>query len=174
MRTFATLLWVSAVGCPDSDVEWARFNATDDQVEVALTTSDTVGDPVSTELHSSTGAVVVGTGTVDPGSGPAGTRHTVQVDVADAYQETVGRVSVFVDAGARGREEFELERDSADIGYWQLEIESYGDAGESRTDTFAFRLWQVADGTLITDFDTGSDTDTDTDPGTDLGTDLGI
>lgn len=147
----AALLFASLASCP-GDANWDRFNGLEDELSLELT-SDAVGDAVTTDLNSTTGAVVVGTATIDPGSGPSGTRHVVLVDVDDEFEETVGRVSIFVDAGSRGREEFELVRDSADIGIWEVELESFGEEGETRTDTVSFRLWQLREGSSTADTD---------------------
>jgi hypothetical protein len=171
MRVAAAVL-VSAVGCPAGDVEWARFNGLDDVLEVQVTASGVPGPAIQRDLWSTTGAVDVGDATVSPGSGPVGTRHALVVDIGGSWETVVDRVSVVVDAGRRGTEEFDLERDSADPGYWRLELESAGDPGEVRTDRFTFRLWQVADGPLVTDPDTDPDTDSGTDTG--LGPETGL
>ena len=104
-----------------------------------------VGEPVTVELFSTTGAVMVGTATVDPGSGPVGTMHTILVDVEDDYEDDVRRVTVDVDAGDRGIEDFMMTRDSADRSLWELELESSGVPGEARTDVFTIRLFSVAE-----------------------------
>jgi len=150
-RAVAAALLVSAIDCSPGAVEWGRFNASTDELQVGLISDGPQGPAVDTVLHSTTGAVDVGTANVDPGTGPLGTRHLVSVHVADEWMDVVDRVSVWIDAGPRGREEFELVRDSADHGYWQLEVESSGEPGESRTDTFSVRLWQVVANGAATD-----------------------
>ena len=132
--------------------DWTRFNA-DDRVEVQVTATGTEPGPaVETNLTSTTGGTVVGSAEVDPGSGPVGTDHQVWVRVADAWEDTVTRVSVEIDSGERGVETFELERDSADHGLWWLQIASEGAEGETRTDTFEFQLWEPGEDTAA---DTG-------------------
>ena len=52
------------------------------------------------------------------------------------------RVSVRTSSGERGEDEYDLVQDSAGDGFWLLQIESVGEEGEQRTDTFELRLWQ--------------------------------
>ena len=166
----ALLLWLPigmGFWCKPNDVEYLRFNG-NDVIQVEVTAGDTVGVPVTIDLTSSSGAIVVGTATVDPGSGPVGTRHEVSVQVANAYEEIVERVTLEVDSGQRGLAEFELSQDSADHGYWWLELESVGEPGETRTDSFTIVLWEVdleGEGDDTGSDDTGDDTADDTDTG---------
>jgi hypothetical protein len=151
------LLWLPVglgVSCNDDDVVWVRFNG-NDSLEVQVTADEALGPPESTDLTSTTGAVLVGSASVDPGSAPVGTDHEVVVQIDDDYEETVGRVSVEVDAGARGIEEFDLRQDSADHGHWLLQVRSVGETGEERTDRFAFRLWVPDDSGDIIDTGNG-------------------
>ena len=141
---FRFVIPLMAAGIFDCDGDariWVQFNSDDDIIEVEVTESADLGESVSEDLSSTTGAVVVGSVTVDPGSGPVGTLHTVQVNVEDEFADDVGRVTLGVDAGTRGIDDFELTRDSADRGLWQIEVESSGVAGESRTDTFTVSLF---------------------------------
>jgi hypothetical protein len=128
----------------DTETKWDQYNADDNTVDVQVgTTCDpSPCDPVETTLTSNTGAVEVGSGTVDPGGGPIGTLHTVEVVVSDDYAEDVGRVTVKTDSGDRGTDEYDLVKDSTGEGYWTTEIESVGEEGEVRTDTLTFRLYQ--------------------------------
>lgn len=143
LLTFGVLLgWApvaSIFSCNKQQVTWVRFNG-DDTAQVQITASD-VGPPVTTDLTSTSGAIVVGQAEVDPGSGPVGTDHQVVVTVDNAYVDEVQRVSLEVDSGTRGVSDFELTQDSADKGYWFLDIQSVGDPGETRTDVFSFQLW---------------------------------
>lgn len=140
----AVLCGLLAVACTkDAGDQYVRFNDVDG-VDVQITPGDP-GDPVSVDLLSTTGAVTVGTGTVDPGSAPAGSLHAVTVDVVDDYQEDVVRVLIDADSGSRGTETFTLERDSADHGHWYVEIQSVGRTDETRTDHISFRLFTLAD-----------------------------
>lgn len=123
------------------ETEWVQFNAPDDLVSVEVGASD-VGEAVTTDLHSTSGSVVIGSGTVSPGSGPIGTDHEVTVVVDDAYESIVTRATVRLDAGARGVDEYELDQDSADHGRWWVVLTSVGDEGETRTDTVTFRVWE--------------------------------
>jgi len=130
-----------------ASIDWVRFNG-DDQVDVEVTADPEPGDPVSIDLTSTTGAVVIGTATVDPGSGPVGTDHVVTVLVDEAYSGDVGRVVVSTDAGSRGVEDHTLQQDSADHGLWVRTLTSQGAEGEERTDTFTFELFTVGDATV--------------------------
>ena len=134
-------------GCTPDESPWSAFNGEGESVEVAVTASDDLGDPVSVDLFSTTGAVPVGTGTVNPGSGPVGTDHDVTVIVEEAFEGEVLRVTVETDAGDRGVDEHELIQDSAEHGLWWRSLTSSGEEGEERTDTFMFHLWSPAEAT---------------------------
>jgi len=143
----------SGLTCNKStQVNWVRFNG-DDTVDVRITAAD-VGDPVYADLTSTAGAVVVGQAEVDPGSGPVGTNHQVVLTVDPSYKDEVQRVSLEVDSGDRGISDFELTQDSADKGYWFLQLRSVGAQGETRTDVFSFQLWTPD--TQVINPDTGS------------------
>lgn len=141
------------LACTESEeTEYTLYNGEADevQVEVGVPTryvadaeGNEVAETVSTVLTSSTGAVEIGTGTVDPSAGPVGSLHRVVVQVADEYAADVDRVTVRTDSGDRGDDVYELERDSAGEGWWVFELESVGEADEVRTDTFTFLLHQI-------------------------------
>ena len=159
-------------GCDNGEIEWVRFNADGDslvidvggerpptQVEgcadapslcedtVALDgTADVGADLGCICLSSSLRANDVGTATVGPSFGPVGTRHTVRVEVLDAFQDIVQRVTVYT-TGQRDDEEIPLRQDSADPGSWAVELESLGAPDEVRTDRFELRLYEP-DGTF--------------------------
>lgn len=134
-----------AVGCDGDDtIGLVRFNNVDDTLQIRVTPTEEPGDPVERELRSNTGATVIGQGSVDPGNGPVGTEHRILVAIDDDYAETVIRVRV-VATGDRGEQRHPLLRDSARPGVWQLDVRSYGEPDESRTDTFALELWRAAD-----------------------------
>ena len=135
----------------DDEVTYVQYNGDADsvQVDVGVETrfvvdeaGEEVAETATTPLTSTTGAVEVGVGTVDPSAGPIGTIHTLSVYVYDEYAEDVARVTVRTDSGDRGEDEYDLERDSAGEGWWVFELESVGDEGEVRTDTFTFRLYE--------------------------------
>ena len=129
-------------GCEeDTETTWLQFNADDDAVQVVVGAAK-VGSPESAELHSTSGAIVIGSFSVDPGSAPVGTDHLLEVTVADDYEELVDKVTLVADAGDRGAEEYELRQDSADHGHWWVEVTSSGDPKEVRTDIFTVLLWQ--------------------------------
>lgn len=105
-------------------------------------------------LKSNLGLTPVGFASIDPASGPIGTEHTVAVTLCDEFESLVGRATVLVDTEAvsdldgdgepdsRGEGEFDLRRDSADVGTYALTLQSLGSEGETRTDTFTIRLFQ--------------------------------
>lgn len=137
---FAVLVGSLACACDADKVEWRRFNNPADSVSIEVGPGDPTG-PVVVELTSNTGAVVIGTATVDPGRAPVGTDHTLVLEVADDWEERIGRASVTA-TGDRGVEEYELRQDSADLGFFDLTLTSLGEEGESRTDTWAIALWE--------------------------------
>jgi hypothetical protein len=134
------------VGCAsDEEVTWVAFNGDADRVEVRVGAEEPA-DAVSVALTSSTGAVEVGTGSVEPGAVAVGEVLRIDVAVGSEWATTVERVSVDVDSGARGARAFELAQDSAGVGLWTIALEAVGDPGETRTDTVTFRLWTKDEG----------------------------
>lgn len=143
---------LALVACIEEDVAtYTQYNGDDDSVvvdvgaETRYVTDDdgtTRTEDVSVELTSSTGALTVGTATVDPSAGPVGTLHGLTVEVDTDYSADVDRVTVFTASETRGEDEYLLEKDSAGDGVWFLELESIGEAGETRADTLTFRLYQ--------------------------------
>lgn len=145
-RWFAAALLICACGDTDEDT-WVLWNDTDQDVLEVQVGATELGDAASIELHSSTGALVVGTAGVDPAAGPSGTLHTFTVQVDPTYADQVDRVSVRIDSGERGVDEYDLRQDSADEGLYVLELQSYAGEGEQRTDTVTVRLWDLSDDT---------------------------
>lgn len=140
-------LWGCLLGACDSttDPVWEQFNASTDQVVVEVGVAE-AGPLVTATLHSSSGEVEVGAATVDPGSGPIGTEHRVEVQVQSDWEDVVQRVTLRTASGSRGEDEYEMDPDSADEGLYVTTLVSVGDEGEQRSDTFTFRLWEdVAD-----------------------------
>ncbi len=131
----------SACELLEGDGNWARFNRENERLVIQITSLPASEEVGELSLRSSTGAVEVATARVDPLSGPVGTEHAVVVSVLGAYWENVDRVTVDADAGERGLERFELVRDSADAGHWQVDLTSSGAAGEVREDRLSFGLW---------------------------------
>lgn len=150
------LVALSLLACSGSEeITWTQFNGTDDSLTIDVGVPD-VEPAVSVDLSSSTGEVVVGTATVDPGGGPIGTEHDVVVEVFDDYQDIVDRVSVRLSSDQRGDDEFELDQDSADEGVWKTTLVSVGSEGEVRQDTLTVRCWdQDDDGSGSSSSDTG-------------------
>lgn len=124
----------------EEEVTYSQFNGPDDSLIIQVGIDELL-DPISVDLSSSTGEVVVGDATVDPGGGPLGTDHAVVVEVYNDWEHIVDRVSVRLDSGDRGEDEFELEQDSADEGVWKTTIRSTGSEGEVREDTLTVRCW---------------------------------
>jgi hypothetical protein len=146
----ATVVFLAGFSCSDDETVWKAFNADTDAATVEVTASE-AGDPVTVELHSTTGATVVGSATVDPGSGPVGTVHRVAVDVSDDFVDRVGRVEVVTDSGDRGSRTFSLLQDSADDSLWVVDVVSDGAEGEVRSDTFTFALFEEVPASEDTD-----------------------
>lgn len=164
------LYLASFLACSNStEITYTQFNGPDDTVTIQVGVAELL-DPVSADLTSTTGEVVVGQVDVDPGGGPIGTEHAIVVEVYDAYQQIVDRVSVRLDSGARGEDEFELEQDSADEGVWKLTIVSAGDTNEVRDDTLNVRCWDQDGDTGTQAGTTSTSTSTSTDTASDSGT----
>jgi len=155
VRTLAlTMLLLGTFGYNgDTETTWVRFNAPDDEVDVQV--GGDLLDPVTIDLWSTTGAVLVGDASVDPGGGPVGTDHGVAVNVLDDWEEVVGRVTVTTRTDDRGEEEHVLRQDSADHGYWHVVLTSVGTEGEQRTDVFDVALLVAEEDEPYVQFDTG-------------------
>lgn len=127
----------------DEETTYVQFNADDESLTVDIGAE--LGLAQTIELHSTTGEVVIGEATVDPDAGPVGTEHEIVVQIYDAYEHMVDRVSVRTDSGERGEDEYDLQPDSADEGYYELTLVSVGAEDEQRTDTLTIRVWDVQD-----------------------------
>lgn len=159
------LLWTLplVVACSgDDEISYQQFNSNNDLISVEVGVAELL-PAVAEDVTSSTGEVVIGSVTVDPGGGPVGTNHNLVVIIDDDWEAQVDRVSVLpypLDVEDAGSFEYDLEQDSADEGYYKTILESVGDEGEVRTDTFLVRVWQVesvgTDGTDGTDGTGGS------------------
>lgn len=154
-----SLAWLPALllvlACnKDEEVTYSQFNGPDDTLTIEVGV-DEILPAVSVDLTSTTGEVVVGHAEVDPGGGPLGTDHAIVVEVYDEWENIVDRVSIRLDSGERGEDEFELEQDSADEGVWKTTIRSTGAEGEVRTDTLTVRCWDE-DGDEDADGSSGS------------------
>jgi hypothetical protein len=142
---FLGMLLVS--GCDKDDISWGLFNAHDDQLEVLVEPVDELGPTIEIDLHSNVDTTaVIGSASIDPSSGRAGTRHLLLVHVGDEWEDVVSRATVLADAGERGVVELELRRDSADHGTFGVELESQGAPQEERMDILTIQLWEAVSG----------------------------
>lgn len=135
------LFGVLFFACEESEEgNYDLFNSETDQFEVSVGIEEEA-EALIIELHSSTGQVIVGTATLSPGGGPVGTEHQLVVEVEDTWETEVSKAILVIDSGDRGEKEYLLNRDSADAGYHQVDIQSVGDVGEVRTDIFTIQLY---------------------------------
>ncbi|MED5369897.1 MAG: hypothetical protein VX899_02680 [Myxococcota bacterium] len=137
-----TALFLGAADCSSSEQDLSRFNQ-EDSFDVSI--GQEILPVADVVLFSSTGSVEVGSATLDPGGGPVGTLHTLQVWVDADYADQVDAASVQVDSGERGTRTLDLVPDSADERLYWLELQSVGEEGEVRTDTFTIQLWDALD-----------------------------
>ena len=156
MRWVRLFLLVAAAGCnKDSEPTYTQFNEADENLEIDVGAAKK--EPLEAiELYSSTGEVTVGIASVDPGGGPIGTEHVIVVEVENAYENIVDRVSVRTSSAERGDDEYDMDPDSADEGFYKLTLVSVGKPGEVRTDTFTIKLWDEDGDTDTAGKDTGS------------------
>jgi hypothetical protein len=153
-RLFGVFFLLSSA-CGDSEEKtYNLFNSDSDFFEVEIGLAEETDD-LSLDLHSSTGQVIVGSANLSPAGGPVGTTHRLVVEVANEWEEDVSRVVLNIDSGERGQKEYILDRDSADAGYHQIDVQSVGDEGETRTDVFTIQLF-VENGVQMTNSDTGN------------------
>src|SRR5687768_5219617 len=124
MRAAGAIVAALAVvaGCKGDDITWIEFNAADETLVIeVLPAGELPGEPITLDLMSNLGLTNVGTATVDPGLGPVGTLHKVSVDVFDAYEAIVGRVTVDVQSEAVADLDDDGEKDSRGEGLYELE-----------------------------------------------------
>ena len=141
------LFGVIFFACDESEEEnYNLFNAASDSFEVSVGIAEETEAQVI-ELHSSTGQVIVGSATLTPGGGPIGTEHQLIVEVENTWETEVSRAVLIINSGARGEKEYILNRDSADAGYHQVDIQSVGEVDETRTDIFTIQLYVEEDTT---------------------------
>ncbi len=137
----ALVALVLLAGCKqDDELTYSQVNGTEDSLDIEVGIEELL-DLAEVPLTSSTGQVDIGLAWVDPAGGPIGTEHEIVLEVYDDYEDLVDRASVRVDSGERGEDEFDLERDSADEGFYKIVLETNGSEGEIRTDSMTFRLW---------------------------------
>ncbi len=151
MITHVLVCALALVACKKDDAGWTQFNSDDDFLEIAITSSEEVievdGCELGTtciDLHSRIEGATIGTASVDPSSGPVGTKHKVLAVVGDDWEDQVGLVSVSVDSD-RGEQTYDLEQDRANPGAWGITLESVGasgKSGEERIDIFTVLLWE--------------------------------
>ena len=141
------LFWVGLLGvaacADDSEVSYDRFNATGETLVVDVGAEE-LGETASIELQSSTGAVIIGEASIDPDAGPSGTVHLLEVEIQEDYVHQVDKVSVEIDSGERGSQVIDLMADSAAESLYRIEIESFSEEGEMRTDELEIQVWDLA------------------------------
>ena len=125
-------LLLGATCSKDDEETYEQFNADNDALTISVGAAD-LGEAETIDLHSTTGAVLIGT------------EHVITVEIFDAYQDMVDQVTVRTDSGERGEDEYELIGDSADEGYYKRTLVSVGAEDEVRTDTLTIRVWDLVD-----------------------------
>ena len=142
----ARLFWVGLLGitacAEDSELVYDRFNASGETLEVEVGAEE-LGEVSSIDLQSSTGAVTIGQATIDPDAGPSGTLHMLEVEILEDYVHQVDKVSVEIDSGDRGVQVIDLLADSAAESLYRIEIESFSEENEMRTDDFEIQVWDL-------------------------------
>jgi hypothetical protein len=138
--------------CSSTEEVRERFNQ-DDSFEVSVG-EETLPASQAT-LSSTTGSVEVGVVTLEPGGGPPGTLHTLEVWVDAEYAGEVDAAIVVIDSGERGERNLELVADSADERLYWIELQSVGDDDETRTDVFNIQLWSTEEPVVEDETDEG-------------------
>jgi hypothetical protein len=127
----------------DAETSYDRFNAEGETLSVSVGDEEP-GELLSIDLHSSTGAVLIGVASVDPDAGPSGTIHLLEVQILEDFVHQVDKVSVEIEAPERGIQTYTLQGDSADEALYRLEIESVAGDGELRNDTLEIQVWDLS------------------------------
>ena len=141
------LFWFGLLGitacAEDTELTYDRFNATG-EILVVDVGAEELGEMASIDLQSSTGAVSIGRASIDPDAGPSGTLHLIEVEIAEAYVHQVDKVSVEIDSGERGLQVVDLNADSAAESLYRIEIESFSEENELRTDEIEIQVWDLS------------------------------
>jgi len=151
----AFALFIGIAGCgDDEETEYRLFNCEDDFTLMYVGVQDIMTGEAcngvdaitllssSCELPERPNGNEVGVANITPCGAPVGTEHQIVVQVNSLYQDQVDRISVRINSGDRGEDEYEMEPDSADEGLYKLTLESVGSEGELRNDTIHFNLWE--------------------------------
>lgn len=139
---------LTAFACKKDEVAWDAFNGEDDIATLQVTASGDPGEAVTIDLHSTTGAALIGDVRIDPGSGPVGTDHLVSLALFPEHEDRVTRVDVEITPlppSERFPITLSMEQDSAEKWQWILPITSYGVEGEVRTDELRFVLYELVE-----------------------------
>ena len=144
MGRLSGLVLLALSACSEeSEIIYDRFNATDEVFEVVVGATE-LGEVALLDLYSSTGAVMIGQASIDPDAGPSGTLHLIEVEILEDYVHQVDRVSVEIDSGARGVQVIDLYADSAAESVYRIEMESFSEEGEQRTDELEIQVWDTS------------------------------
>ena len=142
---FTFVLATVLFGCnKDESIEFSLFNSTDDVLYIPVGVEDML-PAINQDLYSSTGAVPIGSISVDPGGGPIGTEHTLIVIVNDDFEHKVSRTTLELSSKEHGTESYTMNLDSADEGLYMLKLVSVGSEGETREDRLRVMLWKNED-----------------------------
>jgi hypothetical protein len=155
MRILLLILFLA--GCKEEDkVYYEQFNCAEDYTFIGVGADEVFdhGQEDDTdecdalgmgriELKSSTCESSVGYAIVDPCAAPIGTEHKVVVYIDITQADKVDRVSVRMDSGDRGADEYTLEPDSADPGIYKTTLQSVGSKGETREDFVQIKLFAI-------------------------------
>ncbi|MBN94055.1 MAG: hypothetical protein CL928_08275 [Deltaproteobacteria bacterium] len=163
-------IFLVGTGCPE-DPEFEQLNVEDDclvvivspDAEAAAAVDDPwsvkspqaddgqSGDLASIQLTSRPGVFSeeeIGTASVTPSTGPAGTRFALAVELNDTGEEqgnpmaVIDRVTVKVDNGSLTLHEFELDPSPADERNWTITLAAGGDPESStRNDSLCVALY---------------------------------
>ncbi|MCB9665533.1 MAG: hypothetical protein H6732_15585 [Alphaproteobacteria bacterium] len=133
---------------PTTQLVRRQFNG-EDEVPLQVTAKGPVGEAREVDLTSTTGETVIGTLTIDPGSGPVGTVHRVTVRVGAAWADRIEEAELEADAGERGARTLAFEPDSADERLWVLNLKSVGTDGEARKDVFRVYLYELVEELVV-------------------------
>ena len=151
----AFALFISIAGCgDDGGAVYNLFNCEDDFTLIyvgipEVWTGESCDGVEHIDLKSSScdlpedpNGNPVGTADITPCGGPIGTEHQIVVRVNTLYKDKVDRVSVRLNSGDRGEDEYDMQPDSADEGLYKITLVSVGSEGELRNDTIHIKLWE--------------------------------
>ena len=138
-------------GCPSGEPDYESVNDADNCIEVQIRPGEASVDSAVIDVSDQNGARTVGTLTVTPGAGPVNTLHVFVLELSEpGFAAEVDRAVLTTDNnfadrtdGGIGLSDFVMQTVPGSDGGFDAELDSGGEEGETRTDTFCVHTQRV-------------------------------